>query len=292
MQSSNEPLNDEIAALNSIYGDDTVAVTASSSAEITAVLQAPELPFSFVLTFPSGYPDFPLHVVGTSSTGSGGRGEGEAAVAILRDVLGRVYQPGQVCLFDLVEEVGPLLQTHTLGSTQDTTQDAAERSVSSATPPRVDVALTADPASSLPAPSWALSEPLTINKSIFVARACPVSTMSEVTDAVSHLIATNKKVASATHNIKSWRIKGQATDAAVVQDYDDDGEAAAGGRMLHLMQLMDVWNVLVVVTRWYGGVNLGPDRFRAINNVAREAIVQGGFVKEEEKSKGKAKGKR
>ena len=216
----------------------------------------------------------------------------KAAVGIVREVLGRVYQPGQVCLFDLVEEVGPLLQTRSHGSTQDITQDAAERSVSSTTPSTVDGGLTADPASSLPAPSWALSEPLTINKSIFVARACPVSSMSEVTDAVSHLIATNKKVASATHNIKSWRIKDQATDAAVVQDYDDDGEAAAGGRMLHLMQLMDVWNVLVVVTRWYGGVNLGPDRFRAINNVARAAIVHGGFVKEEERSKGKAKGKR
>ena len=77
MQSSNEALDDEIAALNAIFGDDTVAVTASSSIEITAVLRAPELPFSFVLAFPSGYPDVPLHVVGTSSTGSGGRGEGE-----------------------------------------------------------------------------------------------------------------------------------------------------------------------------------------------------------------------
>ena len=292
MQNSNEALNDEIAALNSIYGKDTVAVTAFAFTEITAVLQAPELPFSFVLTFPFEYPDVPPHVVGTSSTGSGGRGEGETAVGVLRDVLGRVYQPGQVCLFDLVEEVGPLLRTHTHGSTQDTSPDAEERSVSLATPYRVDGALTVDSASTLPAPSWALSETLTINKSIFVARACPVSTMSEVTDAVSHLLATNKKVASASHNIKSWRIRVQTTDAAVVQDYDDDSESVAGGRMLHLMQLMDVWNVLVVVTRWYGGVNLGPDRFRAINNVAREAIVQGGFVKKDEKSKGKAKGKR
>jgi putative IMPACT (imprinted ancient) family translation regulator len=30
---------------------------------------------------------------------------------------------------------------------------------------------------------------------------------------------------------------------------------------LHLMQLMDVWDVMVVVTRWYGGVHLGPDRY-------------------------------
>ena len=59
--------------------------------------------------------------------------------------------------------------------------------------------------------------------------------------------------------------------APTYQDYDDDGESAAGGRLLHLLQLMDVWNVVVVVTRWYGGVHLGPDRFRLINAAAREA---------------------
>lgn len=46
----------------------------------------------------------------------------------------------------------------------------------------------------------------------------------------------------------------------MMQDNDDDGEAAAGGRIAHLMQLMEVVNVLVVVSRWYGGVKLGPDR--------------------------------
>ena len=67
---------------------------------------------------------------------------------------------------------------------------------------------------------------------------------------------------------------------------------------MHLMQLMDVWNVVVVVTRWYGGTKLGPDRFRIINSVARDALVKGGFVKTEdnkahEKEKGgKRKGKK
>jgi hypothetical protein len=59
--------------------------------------------------------------------------------------------------------------------------------------------------------------------------------------------------------------------------------------MLHLMQMMDVWNVVIIVTRWYGGVHLGPDRFRIINTAAREALVLGGFAKEAE---GKKKGKK
>jgi Uncharacterized protein family UPF0029/RWD domain len=291
MQSCNEALNDEVAALNSIYGDETVAVASSSLHETSAVLRPPDIHFSFLLSFPSEYPDVPPQIRGTNSTGSSGRGEGENAVNTLRQVLGIVYQPGQVCLFDLLEEAGPLLLVHKHDSVEDTAQDTPERSVSSAPAPSAADSLTDDPAAGLPAPSWILSEPLTVNKSLFVARACPVSSMSEVTDAVSHLIATNKKVASATHNIKAWRLKDAATGTGVVQDHDDDGETAAGGRLLHLLQLMDAWNVLVLVTRWYGGVKLGPDRFRVINNVARDVVVKGGFAQLEEKVKGKPRGK-
>lgn len=52
----------------------------------------------------------------------------------------------------------------------------------------------------------------------------------------------------------------------------------------------------VVVTRWYGGIHLGPDRFRIINEVARRQLVANGFDKRvNEKEQGKSakkKGKR
>jgi putative IMPACT (imprinted ancient) family translation regulator len=44
------------------------------------------------------------------------------------------------------------------------------------------------------------------------------------------------------------------------QDNNDDGETAAGSRLAHLLQVMDVKCACVVVSRWYGGVKLGPDR--------------------------------
>lgn len=40
---------------------------------------------------------------------------------------------------------------------------------------------------------------------------------------------------------------------------------------------MDAWNVIVVVSRWFGGTHLGPDRFKHINSTTRDAIVKGGF---------------
>lgn len=35
-----------------------------------------------------------------------------------------------------------------------------------------------------------------------------------------------------------------------VKDCNDDGEQQAGKRLLHLLQIVDVTNVLVVVSRW------------------------------------------
>lgn len=43
-------------------------------------------------------------------------------------------------------------------------------------------------------------------------------------------------------------------------------------------QILDVRNVMVVVSRWYGGILLGPDRFKHINNCARNILVQEGYT--------------
>lgn len=34
----------------------------------------------------------------------------------------------------------------------------------------------------------------------------------------------------------------------------------------------------MVVSRWYGGIKLGPDRFKHINNCARNALDKKGFI--------------
>lgn len=40
----------------------------------------------------------------------------------------------------------------------------------------------------------------------------------------------------------------------------------------------DVNNVLVVVTRYFGGTLIGADRFKHINQAARNALDAGGFL--------------
>jgi hypothetical protein len=52
---------------------------------------------------------------------------------------------------------------------------------------------------------------------------------------------------------------------------DDDGERWAGARLLRVLEREGVTGA-VVVGRWYGGVMLGPARFRWIEQCAEEAV--------------------
>jgi ubiquitin-protein ligase len=273
----NEDLQNEIEAINSIYGDGTLI---SAQTEGLHILRLPQQSTSLRIQFPPDYPSAPPTVLGSESSGENAR-KGEAAyvAGTFRDALGRLFQPGEVCLFDAIEEVINLLASAAVddelpGNLEESRESELNESKRSAT--------------STVEPPWTLSDVVVEVKSIFVARCASVASPDQAKQYLQHLLESDKKVRSATHNITAWRIKGD--NSVIYQDCDDDGETAAGGRVLHLMQLMDLWDVMVVVTRWYGGHQLGPKRFSIINSVARDAFVKGGFVTEE--SSAKKKGKR
>ncbi|KAI7791158.1 protein IMPACT [Triplophysa rosa] len=134
-------------------------------------------------------------------------------------------------------------------------------------------------------------EKITDRRSTFQPHLAPVVTPKQV-QVVLNKLHENKKIASATHNIYAYRIYCEDKNS-FLQDCEDDGETAAGGRLLHLLQILDVHNVLVVVSRWYGGIQLGPDRFKHINNCARNILVQEGYTDtSEDASKAGGKNKR
>lgn len=280
MFSSNDAIQDEIISINSIFEEDTLVALGQDPALCS--LRLPSLPdITLRVEFPQDYPDAPPSILGTQSVGHDvAKGMGTRIVDLVRDVLARVYNPGEACIYDLLEEVREAIEkAEEAGSIQRDRQDEPPPDPS---PPQD---LTPDLG---PEPPWIVGPQITEKKSVFLARVAPVSSPDQAKQYVAHLLATDKKAAKATHNMTAWRIKGPNDTS--YQDCDDDGETAAGGRMLHLMQLMDVWDVMVVVTRWYGGIHLGPDRFRIINQASREALVLGGFAKEtkeESKKKGK-----
>ncbi|CAL8093283.1 unnamed protein product [Calicophoron daubneyi] len=117
-------------------------------------------------------------------------------------------------------------------------------------------------------------------KSVFQAHCARVSSLAEVSSFVSTLLE-DRKISTATHNILAYRIIVRGSGGhpdSVLADCDDDGETHAGGRLLHLLTLSDAQNVVVMVSRWYGGIQLGPDRFKHINNVARQLLASNGFI--------------
>jgi len=279
-------VEDEVIAINSIYGDNTLILVSQNPRICT--LRLPQLA-SLVLRveFPNDYPNESPVIIGTETVGDIlSKGQGADVVLLAQRSLQNVWHIGEPCIFDLIEALEAELivneDNNDVGNQAAQDDQRTERNQN-------DNEIRSKLSSTLPdvAPPWTITAALTERKSVFVGRAVPVSSPEQAKEYLQHLLTTDKKVAKATHNITAWRIRGQ--NETSYQDCDDDGETAAGGRILHLMQLMDVWNIMVVVTRWYGGVLLGPDRFRIINQVAREALVSGSFVKETNTNKKKGK---
>ncbi|KAI0537784.1 RWD repeat domain-containing protein [Xylaria digitata] len=264
-----DELRDEVEAINSIYGEGCLVPSNDTAAYI---LTPPGESSSIRVGFPPDYPAVPPMVIGTNSTGQGGK-KGDAAreLALFCQALGNVYEPGAVCLFDAIEELTRLLGEQV--PEQDSPDTDSGEHIHSNVFTDVDhtegLKLTKEP-------PWILSDPVVELKSTFVARCVAVTSTAEAEAFLQHLLVSDKKVRTATHNITAWRIRGPNNTA--FQDCNDDGETAAGGRLLHLMQLMDLWDVMVVVTRWYGGHKLGPRRFALINQAARDSFVRAGLV--------------
>ncbi len=53
---------------------------------------------------------------------------------------------------------------------------------------------------------------------------------------------------------------------------EDDGEYGGSRRILQEMQTANVMNRVIVVSRWYSGVKLGPKRFTIIAQCTKAAI--------------------
>lgn len=300
-----DELADEVEAINSIYGEDTLtpyedgATTADNSRAY--ILQLPKADdgdendaTSLRLEFPAGYPSAPPSVPSTHHSSGGRRGAGARDLDLFRRCVGDVFQAGVVCIFDAVEEFVRVQEA--LAAEAEEEDDDNEGQGRGTAAHRYERDEMGVDLSSLPAPPWTVSEPFVENRSTFVAHVAPVASPDLARRYVAQLLDSDRRIRDATHNMTAWRIRGTPGDAGAAtityQDCDDDGETAAGSRLLHLMQLMDLWDAMVVVTRWYGGVKLGPRRFAIINAAARDGFVRAGMVVDKQKEGGsKKKGK-
>ena len=99
----------------------------------------------------------------------------------------------------------------------------------------------------------------------YAAATGDVANRAEI-DAFLAALRRRRKFDKATHH--SW--------AALLADggplKNDDGEAGAGAVILKMLEREGVANRIVVVTRWYGGVHLGGDRFAHVVTCVRTLL--------------------
>ena len=106
----------------------------------------------------------------------------------------------------------------------------------------------------------------TIRKSRFVAHAAPIAREADT-------LAFYQRVADvrATHNCWAWRLDGR-------HRFNDDGEpgGTAGRPILAQLEGRDLGGVMVVVTRYYGGIKLGAGGLvRAYGGTAAKCLDRG-----------------
>ena len=99
----------------------------------------------------------------------------------------------------------------------------------------------------------------------YAVSAGTVTSKAEI-EALLAGLRRRRKFDKATHH--SW--------AALLADggplKNDDGEAGAGAVILKMLERAALVDRIVVVTRWYGGVPLGGDRFAHIVTCTRAAL--------------------
>ncbi len=102
----------------------------------------------------------------------------------------------------------------------------------------------------------------------FIAEAFPVSTAD---GAEKQIAAVRKREYNATHVCSAWRVGPEAEEFRS----NDDGEpsGSAGAPILRHIEGRDLTNVVVTVTRYYGGTKLGTGGLiRAYGGAAELAL--------------------
>ena len=106
-------------------------------------------------------------------------------------------------------------------------------------------------------------------KSKFIANLIHVESIEEAENSIKEI---KKRYHDAKHNCIAYRV---IEDGKIVERSSDDGEPSgtAGAPMLNLLQKNNLCNVLVIVTRYFGGILLGTGGLvRAYSDVTQSVI--------------------
>ena len=289
---------EEFEALLAIYdGDTDISITLSQLLEeeeeegasmVTIVVGS--LPFVGTLTvslgLPHGYPITASPII----RGIEAAGMLPLQQSMIEDSLNEICHSlqGEECLFDVVAWLKELDSSFFEANWQQSAlQDDVTQSLTSSSSSFPSNRPTEDDTlnDSLPA-GWFQSSVLVDRKSVFQSFGCMIDSLDAMKNRLTE-IRGQRKLLGATHPcMYAYRLGAHA-------DCDDDGEHGAGKKLAFLLEQWEKrhpsssslkettstccptetnrgW--LLVVTRWYGGVSLGPVRFKHIVTVATESL--------------------
>lgn len=109
-----------------------------------------------------------------------------------------------------------------------------------------------------------------VKKSRFIAYVKPIETVDEANEFIEKI---KKKHYNANHNVPVYVLG----DKFQVQKFSDDGEPSgtAGLPILEMLKNEGITNLVIVITRFFGGVKLGTGGLvRAYSHVAKSAIQE------------------
>ena len=120
---------------------------------------------------------------------------------------------------------------------------------------------------------------LIVKKSKFIANIFYVSTIEEAEDILEQI---RKKYHDARHNCYAYRV---LSGENVIDRSSDDGEPSgtAGAPMLNILKKENLCNILVIVTRYFGGILLGKGGLvRAYSQSMQDVIEKSNIILKKE----------
>ena len=117
-----------------------------------------------------------------------------------------------------------------------------------------------------------VSSEIVIKKSKFIAHVKPVADEAAANEFIRQISKIHRE---ATHNVYAYRISEQQEKCS------DDGEPSgtAGRPVLNVIKGENLYNTVVVVTRYYGGIMLGAGGLvRAYSQSASQGVGEAGII--------------
>lgn len=254
-----EELHDEISAIDAIYPNST-----SEAAPLIYNLKIPQHDdLEIQLSFLENYPDEIPNVIQILNNNTRIYTDTNYLETQVKETLSKIFRKGEVCIFELFTEMEGLLEKYINKEVEnDSPKDmdeleisgdkAEEKSELDGSKTKSVKSPSSQPNSKTvirdPLKGWIQSDPIIDRGSTFIGYARKVNSVDEAVEFLD-LLVTDKKIAKAAHNISSWRIKKE--NGIQYQDCDDDGETAAGGRVLHLLTVSLIF-LLHALNVWHG----------------------------------------